>query len=76
MALEGYKGHGVFTYVLLQGLKGGADRKGNGNGEISINELAEYVSNEVPQITFRKWGYEQFPMQKLYGRSFPIGLVK
>jgi hypothetical protein len=76
VALEGYKGHGVFTYVLLQGLKGGADKRGNGNGEISINELAEYVSDEVPKLTFKKWGYEQFPMQKLYGRSFPIGLVK
>ena len=76
VALEGHKGHGVFTYVLLQGLKGEADRKGDGNREISINELAEYIGEEVPKITYRKWGYEQFPMQNLQGRSFPIGLVK
>jgi len=76
VALEGYKGHGVFTYVLLHGLRGEADRTGNRNGEISINELAEYVSEEVPKITYKKWGYEQFPMQNLQGRSFPIGLVE
>ena len=76
VALEGYRGHGVFTYALIQALKGNADRSGNNNGEISVNELAEYVSEEVPKITFRKWGYEQFPMQNLYGRSFPIGLVR
>lgn len=76
VALEGYKGHGVFTYALLQALKGSADKTGNRNGEISVNEIAEYVSEEVPKLTFKKWGYEQFPMQNLYGRSFPIGLAK
>jgi len=76
VALEGYEGHGVFTYALLRALRGGADKKGNMNGEVSVNELAEYVSEEVPKLTFKKWGYEQFPMQNLYGRSFPIGLVE
>lgn len=75
LALEGYRGHGVFTYVLLQALKGEADNKGNNNGEVSINELAEYVGNEVPKITFKKWGYEQFPMQSLQGQSFPLSLA-
>ena len=75
VALEGYKGHGVFTYALLEGIKGKADTNGNNNGEISINELAEYVSEEVPRITLKQWGYEQFPMQNLQGRSFPIGIV-
>ena len=46
------------------------------SGEIDrINELAEYVCEQVPKITYRKWGYEQFPMQHIYGRSFPIGIV-
>jgi WD40 repeat protein len=74
-ALEGYKGHGVFTYVLLDALAGSADKKGNNDGEISINELAEFIGDEVPRITMEKWGKEQFPMQYLKGRSFPIGLV-
>lgn len=74
-ALEGYQGHGVFTYVLLQAFSGVADSKGNGDGQITVNELAEFVGDQVPRITKKKWGKEQFPMQSLQGRSFPIGLL-
>ena len=73
-ALEGYEGHGVFTYALLQGLQGQADGK-NGDGYITIDELAAYVAEEVPRITLKKWGYEQVPMKQIEGRSFPIGRV-
>ena len=72
-ALEGHKGHGVFTYALLQGLRGLADRKSNGDGYTTIDELAAYVAEEVPRITLEKWRYEQFPMKQIEGRSFIIG---
>jgi len=75
-ALEGYQGHGVFTFTLLQALSGLADKKGNNDGQISINELAEFIGDQVPKITLQKWGKEQFPMQSLQGRSFPIALTK
>jgi WD40 repeat protein len=74
MALEGHEGHGVFTYALLQGLAGAADH--NDNTEIDIDELASYVFEQVPAITKKRWGYEQFPMRDLQGQSFPIGLKK
>lgn len=77
VALEGYEGHGVFTYALLEGLKGEADRKaGNGDGQISINEVAQYIGDEVPRITLKQFGYEQFPMQNLHGNNFPVGVIK
>ncbi|MCP4538882.1 MAG: hypothetical protein GY832_17240 [Chloroflexi bacterium] len=72
MALEGYQGHGVFSFVLLQGLKGEADRQGNRNRRVSVTELAEYLGEEVPRITLMLWGYEQFPTRELSGRSFPL----
>lgn len=75
-ALEGYEGHGVFTYVLLKALEGLADKNGNQDSVISINEISEYVADEVPKLTMDRWGREQFPMQSLRGRSFPIGLVR
>ncbi|MEE8304073.1 MAG: caspase family protein, partial [Candidatus Tectomicrobia bacterium] len=74
-ALEGYKGHGVFTYALLQGLRGAADTpnaRGQRDGYITIDELADYVLDAVPELTMRKWGYEQFPMRQVEGKSFPI----
>jgi WD40 repeat protein len=72
-AIEGYKKHGVFTYALLEGLKGKADRPGEGKGVIRIDELGEFVRWEVPKITKEKWGFEQIPMRRLTGDSFEIG---
>jgi hypothetical protein len=76
LALEGYRGHGVFTYALLQGLRGQADRRGDRDGTVDIDELAEFVSERVPQITMEHWHYEQIPMRKLEGDPFPIGRSK
>ncbi len=75
-ALEGYKGHGVFTWVLIDAIKGAADKNGNRNNQTSINEIAEQVMDEVPRITMKQWQYEQFPMQNLSGNSFPLGVVR
>lgn len=72
-ALEGHENHGVFTYALLQGLRGAAQ---NREGEITVPDLMAYVAREVPQLTLKKWGYEQFPMQQFQGRPFAIGLVQ
>jgi tetratricopeptide (TPR) repeat protein len=43
-------GHGIFTHTMLQGLEGEADggRYGNGDGLVSVKELASYLSREVP----------------------------
>ena len=72
-ALEGHEKHGGGTYALPEGLKGKADLQGNNNGTIEINELADYVREEVPKITQQKWGYEQIPMRYIQGDTFAIG---
>ena len=71
VALEGYKGHGVFTYTILQALSGKAADK---DGKVSVNNLATYVEEALPIITFKKWGYEQIPQKSLQGNDFPIVL--
>jgi len=38
--------HGVFTYVLLEALRGSADK--NSDGFITVNEVYDYVVREVP----------------------------
>jgi len=71
VALEGHKGHGVFTWSLLEAMKGkgyGADNK------LTINDLADYVENTLPELTFQKYGYEQVPQRSLQGMNFPLGL--
>jgi uncharacterized caspase-like protein len=42
-------GHGVFTYYLLEGLRGAADA--NGDGEVDVNEAYAYVSEQVSHAT-------------------------
>jgi len=69
MAIEGEGGHGAFTFALLEGLSGKADR--NGNGTVEVRELADYVEERLPEIT-RKWGYEQFPFSATEGNSFTL----
>jgi uncharacterized caspase-like protein len=51
-------GHGVFTYYVLEGLKGKADY--SGDGLVDIDELYKYVSQEVPKAT----GQRQTPVKK------------
>ena len=54
-------GHGVFTYYLLQGLQGAADL--NRDGIVTIQELYEYVEQQVTQKS-RSVGGNQHPVMK------------
>jgi hypothetical protein len=42
-------GHGVFTYYLLEGLRGAADL--NGDGDIDVHEAFAYLSEKVSRAT-------------------------
>jgi len=57
----GELGHGIFTYYLVQGLQGAAD--GNHDGIVSLQELYEYVEQQVAQKS-RAVGGNQHPVMK------------
>ena len=50
--------HGVFTYYLLEALRGKGDF--DGDGVITVDEVYRYVSEKVPLAT----GQEQHPVKK------------
>jgi hypothetical protein len=75
-AAEGYQGHGVFTYVLLEGLRHADHEFGNRDGYTGLFELAAYVNEKVPAITMSAFNYEQIPQVHMVGTDFPIGVVK
>ncbi len=54
-------GHGVFTYFLIEGLKGAADL--NHDGIVSLQELYEYLEQQVTQKA-RSVGGNQHPVMK------------
>ncbi len=75
-AAEGYQGHGVFTYVLLQALRRADAEFGNRDGYTGLFELAAYVNDQVPSITMDAFDFEQIPQVHMVGTDFPIGVVK
>jgi hypothetical protein len=75
-AAEGYRGHGVFTYVLLQALRHADGEFGNRDGLTGLFELAAYVNDQVPTITMDAFKFEQIPQVHMVGTDFPIGVVK
>jgi len=68
-ALEGYRGHGVFTYALLDAI-GQADR--NGDGVVDVTELAAYVDERVQQVSLEAFKVAQVPQMKIVGSNFPL----
>ncbi|MFZ1061671.1 MAG: caspase family protein, partial [Candidatus Rokuibacteriota bacterium] len=54
-------GHGIFTYYLVQGLKGAGDL--NRDGIVTLQELYEYVEQEVTKKS-RAVGGNQHPVMK------------
>lgn len=55
-------GHGVFTYHLLEALRGGAD--GDGDGRITMTEVFDYLKRKVPETARRLGGADQTPVFK------------
>ncbi|MCX5792885.1 MAG: caspase family protein [Elusimicrobia bacterium] len=54
-------GHGVFTYALIQGLKGDADGGSLPDGKITVKELEAYLNDKVPELTKQYRGTAQYP---------------
>ncbi len=48
------KGHGLFTYYLIEGLIGKADEDGDKDGVVSYTDLKDYVPKQVRLETSRK----------------------
>jgi uncharacterized caspase-like protein len=67
-------GHGTFTYVLLEAMKGKADE--GGDNKITVKELDVYLQEKVPDLTEKYRGTPQYPASYSYGNDFPIVLVR
>ncbi len=51
------KGHGLFTYFMLKGLKGEAEN----NGKVEIEDLLNYIKPQVERIARKVYNNEQSP---------------
>jgi uncharacterized caspase-like protein len=73
-ALEGYEGHGLFTWVVAEGLGGKAD--GDKDGFVKTMELANYVDEKVPELAEKVFKRAQYPIVSPCGMAFPIAKVR
>jgi WD40 repeat protein len=64
-------GHGLFTYVLIQALRGEADGAPH-DGKVTIYELKSYIDDQVPEMTRQLKGKPQYPYTFSRGQDFPI----
>ncbi len=64
-------GHGVFTYFLLQGMKGDADL--NNDYTVTIGELMDYVEENVKRVT--KGNQHPTRNQGSYDRDLTISMI-
>jgi uncharacterized caspase-like protein len=64
-------GHGVFTYYLLQGMKGEADF--NNDYAVTINELMQYVEDQVKRKT--KGAQNPMRSQTVYDKDMTISQI-
>ena len=73
-ALEGYKNHGLFTWVVAEGLKGAADS--DKDGYVKTHELVNYVDSQVPELAEQVFKHKQYPTTTLSGQGFPVVRVR
>ena len=52
--------HGVFTYALLQALKGAADY--NKDGQVTLSEVWGYLNSQVERLALKFKNYRQTPV--------------
>jgi WD40 repeat protein len=68
-AMEGYKGHGVFSYVLIEALE---KAQRNANGLIEVTGLISYIDDQVPDVSYQAFHRRQIPQNKMLGSNFAI----
>jgi len=64
-------GHGVFTYSVMQGMKGVADAIAQGN--VTVLSLSGFVMRDVPRITN---GAQNPKAYSLGFYDFPMAVIK
>jgi WD40 repeat protein len=70
-AMDGYKGNGLFTYTLLDGLNNNKEADKYKDGKVSIVGLGEYARRMTTTIS-KEIGHSQTPLIINFGKDSPI----
>ena len=68
--------HGALTYLVIEGIRGAADRGGGGagSGRISVREIVDYAAREMPRLAHRlvQEPVSQVPVGYSRGEDFAV----
>ena len=67
--------HGLFTYVLLAGLKGEAV-VGAANRSVTVRGLLAYIEDQLPEVSKKYKSEAQYPVSSSKGQDFPVALLR
>jgi WD40 repeat protein len=70
-AMDGYKGNGLFTYTLLDGLNNNRQADKNKDGRVTVVGLGEYSKKETTKIS-TEIGHSQTPLIINFGKDAPL----
>jgi hypothetical protein len=67
--------HGLFTYVLLAGLKGEA-ALGTSGRSVTVRGLLAYIEEQMPEVSKKYKSEAQYPVSSSKGMDFPVALLR
>ncbi len=67
-ALDGYKGNGLYTYTLLEGIRNGRALDSKHTGKVTVNLLGQYSKMRTAEIS-SGFGHPQTPAIISFGRD-------
>jgi hypothetical protein len=70
-AMDGYKGNGLFTHTLLDGLNNNKEADKNKDGKVTVIGLGEYSKKATTNIS-KEIGHSQTPLILNFGKDSPI----
>ncbi len=70
-ALDGYKGNGLFTHTLLDGLSNKQEADSNSDRTVSLSELGNFAK-QTTIVLSKKLGYQQTPLIINNGKDNPL----
>ncbi|MDD2500823.1 MAG: caspase family protein [Geobacter sp.] len=74
-AMDGYKGNGLYTYALLQGIENGGEVDRGRDGSVTVKDLGLYSQEKTTDIS-SKLGHPQTPLIINFGRDNPLFTVR
>ena len=74
-AMDGYKGNGLYTHILLHGIEHGKEVDGSKSGMVTVKDLGAYTREKASEVS-TKLGQPQTPLIINFGRDNPLFSVK